>query len=157
MMGLRGMAVVVVMAACSHAPPPSAPAPVKKVKLAVLPVESDAFPGTAHAATEMLTAAHITGVDETAVSKVSLEVVQLSIECVEATPACYEAVGHSLSANELLFAQITSGAKRKQVKVKVTLFDVDGKAAKATAEHEFANESEAGTKLADLVAEVTKP
>src|SRR5438477_10604748 len=63
---------------------------------AVLPVDSDAFPIAARAATERLRRARVRGLDEPQVSKVSLEVVQLSIECVERTPACYERVGKSL-------------------------------------------------------------
>jgi hypothetical protein len=125
-----------------------------KIKLAVLPAESDKFPSAARAITDSLAAADVSGIDEREVSKVSLEVVQLSIECVEPTVGCYEAVGKQLAANRLLFAQIAA-EKKKKLKVTVTLFDVDTRAPR-TAERIFANEKEATAGVADLVAEATR-
>jgi hypothetical protein len=145
-----------VLCACGgHPPPPTPPAP-KLVTLAVLPAESDAFPGAAAAATESLSHAHVSGVDKTNLTKVSLEVVQLSIECVEPTPACYQAVGRTLSADRLLFAQIAPGPKKKQLKVTVSLFDVQVAAPPRTAEATYVSEKEATTKIGDLVSEVTR-
>jgi hypothetical protein len=123
------------------------------VKLAVLPAESHKFPRTAQAITDSLRKAAVSGVDRTEVSKVSLEVVQLSIECVEPTVDCYQAVGKSLAANRLLFAQVSG--KKRQVKVTVTLFDVDAKAPKS-AQKVFASEQAATAGVADLVAEATR-
>ncbi len=123
------------------------------VTLAVLPAESSKFPDAARAITESLTNASVAGVDRKQVSKVSLEVVQLSIECVEPTASCYEKVGKSLSANRLLFARLSGG--KKQVKVAVTLFDVDAKAPK-TAKKTFGSEQEATAGVANLVAEATR-
>lgn len=130
------------------------PAGSAKVKLAVLPAESDKFPAAAKAVNDSLASADVTGVDEKEVSKVSLEVVQLSIECVEPTVGCYEAVGKQLSANRLLFAQIAPESK-KAVKVTVTLFDVDTRAPKSV-HRVFANEREASAGIAELVAEATR-
>jgi hypothetical protein len=138
---------------CASAPKAKAPPPA--VILTVLPAESDAFPSTAAAITESLSKATVAGIDRRELSKVSLEVVQLSIECVEATPDCYVAVGKSLAANRLLFAQLSSDAKKKQVTVTVTLFDVDARSPK-TAEKTFSNEKEATAGVADLVAEATR-
>ena len=145
------------IAACGHAPAPApmAVAAPKKVRLAILPAESDAFPSTAKAVTDSLLAAKVAGIDETQISKASLEVVQLSIECVDWTSACYEAAGHSLAANQLLFAQITA-EPNKHLKVMVTLFDVDGESTKSTQEKIFASDSEATAGVADLVAQATK-
>jgi hypothetical protein len=123
------------------------------VKLAVLPTESIAFPKAARAATESLTNVRVGGIDQTRMSMVSLEIVQLSIECVEPTAACYTAVGRSLAANRLLFAQIVS--EHKQLKVTVTLFDVDANHPKAV-EKLFATEQEATAGVAGLVAEATR-
>ena len=92
--------------------------------LAVLPAESSKFPHAAQAITDSLSKANVSGVERKQVSKVSLEVVQLSIECVEPTVECYQAVGKSLAANRLLFAQVSG--KKRQVKVTVTLFDAAG-------------------------------
>ncbi len=127
--------------------------PVARVKLAVLPAESDAYPAAAKTLTETLTNADVAGIDDREVSAVSLEVVQLSIECVEATVSCYEAVGKQLSANRILFASIAP--EKKKLKVTVTLFDVDARAPKS-AQRVFANEKEASAGIAGLVAEATR-
>jgi len=124
---------------------------------AVLPAESDAFPIAARSTTERLRRARVKGLEEPQISKVSLEVVQLSIECVERTPACYEAVGKSLAANELLFAEIDEGPKKQSIKVTVTLFDVDAKQRKKAAIKVFASEEDVVWGVADVVAEATKP
>jgi hypothetical protein len=125
-----------------------------RVTLAVLPAESDAFPKAARAITDSLSRADVSGIDSRQVSKVSLEVVQLSIECVEPTVSCYAAVGKSLSANRLLFAQIEPGGK-KQLKVKVTLFDVDARNPHS-AEKLFPNEKAASDGIGELVTEATR-
>lgn len=139
-------------AACHSTPKPKPVAP-PPVTLAVLPAESDKFPTAAQAITDSLTKATVAGVDHTQVSSVSLEVVQLSIECVEPSPECYEAVGKSLAANRLLFAQI-AGSKKK-LTVTVTLFDVDAKSPK-TAHKTFTSEKEVKAGVAELVAEATR-
>ncbi len=154
------MGVAIALAACpkpraATSPPAAAVVAATKLKLAVLAVESDRFPQAAKAATEALAKAQVAGIDETQVSQVSLEVVQLSIECVEETVACYEAVAKSLSANRLLFARIVPG-KRRDVRVTITLFDVDSGAPR-TAEKLFASEREAVAAVDALVAEVTQP
>jgi hypothetical protein len=129
----------------------------------VIPAESDVFPAAARAVSEQLAQAKVAGVDETRLSKVSLEVVQLAIECVEPTGTCYQAIGRSLAANELLFARIIDGAPgakkragKRPLKVSVTLFDVDAKSAARTAEREFASEADATAGAAALVEEVTR-
>jgi hypothetical protein len=145
------------MMACGHAPPTSgAPGAPPKVQLAVIPAESDAFPRAAEAVSASLAGANIAGIDEKRVSKVSLEVVQLSIECVDPTAACYQAIGRSLSANRLLFARIDGGAIRRRLKITVTLFDVDARAAMRTQEREFLTEDDAAAGAAALVAEVAR-
>ena len=53
---------------------------------------------------------------------------QLSIECVEPTSACYTAVGRSLTAQRLLLAQVAEGAPKrhdKSLRVTLTLLDVE--------------------------------
>jgi hypothetical protein len=96
---------VLAVVACAHSHPPTVAAK-PKIKLVTLPAESDTFPDVAKATTSALAKAKLAGVDEQTTSKVSIEVVQLSIECVDATAACYEAAAKSLSAQRLLFAQI---------------------------------------------------
>jgi hypothetical protein len=151
-------------AACGPKPKPTPVVVVErpKIMLAVLPAESDVFPKAAAATTDMLAKATVAGIDKREVSSVSIEVVQLSIECVEATVGCYEAVGKSLAANRLLFAQISpEGAKPKNkkkpqpLKVVVTLFDVDTRAPKV-AQKIFDSEKAATDGIADLVTEATR-
>ena len=151
------VAAIAVIAACAK-PRPKPVVEKPKVKLAVLAVESDKFPKVAQAATASLAKAHVTGIDEVEVSKVSLEVVQLSIECVEQTPDCYQAVGKSLAANRLLFAQVAPdkpGTRKRDVRVTITLFDVDTRAPK-TAEKVFASEHDATAGIDTLIAEATQ-
>lgn len=148
------------MMACGAARPvPAAPPapPPSKVQLTVLPAESDAFPRVARAVSASLSSARVAGIATTAVSKVSLEVVQLSIECVDPTDACYRAIGRSMSANRLLFARIDPGATRWQLRVTVTLYDVDAGSAKRIAAKLFPTEDQAVAGAAALVAEATQP
>jgi len=146
------LGVVIMVVGCAHSHPVSV-TPAAKIKLLTLPAESDAYPNIAKAATSALAHANVSGVDEHATSKVSIEVVQLSIECVDPTAACYDAAAKSLAANKLLFAQIdVDGAKPK---VSVTLFDGASKQPK-TVEHTFASEAAAVAGLDGLVSEVTR-
>ena len=128
----------------------------KTIKFVVLPAESNAFPKAAQATTTSLLHAQVDGLGAAQASKVSLEVVQLAIECVEQSITCYEAVGRSLAANDLLFAQIAA-VPRQQLRVTITLFDVDAKTPRTKAEKVFASEDEATAGIPELVAEVTRP
>jgi hypothetical protein len=146
------LGVVIMVVGCAHSHPAAVTA-AAKIKLLTLPAESDAYPNIAKAATSALAHAKVSGVDEQATSKVSIEVVQLSIECVDPTAACYDAAAKSLAANKLLFAQIdVDGAKPK---VSVTLFDGASKQPK-TVEHTFASEAAAVAGLDGLVSEATR-
>jgi hypothetical protein len=127
-----------------------------RVKLAVLPVESDLFPKAANELNQVMRDVHVRGVDDYFLSKASLEVVQLSIECVESSASCYAAVGKSLTAQRLLLGQIAATGTRRRdkgLKVTVTLFDVDGEQAINVADRTFKNEAEALGAMNDLVTE----
>lgn len=152
------LVAVVAFVSCVPAskPPPLAPTPAKRA-FVVVPAESDAFPLAAAATTERLRRARLRGFNEPDISKVSLEVVQLSIECVEATVACYERVGKELSASQLLFAEIGAGPKRDSVKITITLFDVETKTRTRAVAKVFASEDDVPFGVADVVAEATKP
>lgn len=159
---LCALAAAVSIAACAHprapsraavaASPRSRPTP----KLVALLAESDAFPKLARATTESLLRARVKGLGAAHGSKVSLEVVQLSIECVDPTITCYHAVGRSLAAEGLLFAQITV-VKRRQPKITVSLFDVGDRKLKTKAERVFPSEAAATAGLSALVAKATRP
>ena len=136
--------------------PPAAPVAAKRT-FVVVPAESDMFPLAARATTERLQRARLRGFNEPDISKVSLEVVQLSIECVEPTVACYERVGKELAASQMLFAEIVRGPRSDSVKVTITLFDVDAKVRKRAVAKVFASEDDVPFGVADVVAEATKP
>ncbi len=104
------------------------PATAPRTKLAVLPVDGQEFPDIAASLNNALHDVKVKGVDDYFLSKATLEVVQLQIECIEPSSACYVAVGKQLSANKLLLGQIAPAGKRKRdksVRVTITLFDVD--------------------------------
>jgi hypothetical protein len=153
-----GPAFPAVLAACVHQAPP--PEPPKKATLAVvLPAYSDEFPKAASALSSSLGKLHIVGVDETRVSKVSLMDVQLQIEpqCIDPTVECWNAVGRSLSANQLVFALLKPGAKKKTLPIQVVLFDVDSQTVKKTKELDLPNEDAAVAQASELVEGVTAP
>lgn len=153
------MSVAIGMAGC---PKPMAAEPEKpayesgKLVFTVLPAEAPAYPIAARAATERLRRARVKGYDQPEMSKVSLGVVQLQIECVDASAACYERVGKELGANQLLFAEIDKGPRPETIKVTVTLFDVDSAQRKRAASKVFASEEDVVWGVADVVAEATK-
>lgn len=168
--GLRLLWAALLLAGCAHTQPTAAPpaAPPPRVKLAVLPVESDAFPRAAEALNAQMRDVKVQGVDDYFLSKVTLEVVQLSIECVEPSSACYAAVGHSLSAERLLLAQLqpAPGAppprsrhhRRKKtiarpVRVTITLFDVGAGEATHVADRTFKSDGEAAVGIEALLQE----
>ncbi|MFT3698842.1 MAG: hypothetical protein QM831_37190 [Kofleriaceae bacterium] len=147
-----GLVLAVLIVGCAHSKP--APVtPVAKIKLLTLPAESDAFPAIAKAATDKLGRVHVTGVDEQGSTKVSIEVVQLSIECVDPTTSCYDAAAKSLAANKLLFAQIDVDGKKP--KVTVTLFDRAASTPRSV-ERTYPNEVAAVAGLDGQIAEATR-
>ncbi len=136
--------------ACAHAPA----TPHNNVTLVMLKTESDAFPRIASATMDALAHAKIAGVDQVVTSKVSIEVVQLSIECVDATPACYDAVARSLSAGKLLFAQVDA-SDLTHPQVTITLFDATTEVPHAS-KRTFDSEAAALAGVDKLVTEVTR-
>ena len=147
---------------CAHAPAPQAesapppPAPKTRVKLAVLPVDGDAFPGIAASLNNAFHDVKVRGVDDYFLSKVTLEVVQLSVECLQPTSECYSAAGKSLSANKLLLGHVVALGKKKRdktVRVTITLFDVDTGEAANVVDRVFKTPELASQGASDLVAE----
>jgi hypothetical protein len=152
-------AIALSVASCvptAEQPPPKPVYTPGKLVFAVLPAESPAFPIAARAATERLRRARVKGLDEPQMSKVSLDVVQLQIECVEQSNPCYEKVGKELGANQLLFAEIVNGPRPDTIKVTITLFDVDGVTRRKAASKVFATEEDVVWGVADVVEEATK-
>lgn len=148
---------------CAHAPPPHVsappPPPLARTKLAVLPVDADQFPLVAEALNKALHDVKVAGIDDYFLSKVALEVVQLSIECVQATSDCYKAAGKSLAANKLLLAHIVALGKRKKdktIRVTVTLFDVDAGEATNVVDRIYRTPEAASEGAGNLVAEAAE-
>jgi hypothetical protein len=123
----------------------------------VLPADAAVYPEAARTTTELLSRQRVRGLDAPEVSSVSIEVAQLSIECVEPTPSCYAAVGKSLSANQLLFAQFDAGPQPEQVRVTVTLFDVDTGGLTKRARKLFDTEQDVVYGIREVVEEATRP
>ena len=155
------VATAVLAIGCAHHPAqqaetPATPPAKTRVKLAVLPIDADAFPQIAASLNNALHGVKVKGVDDYFLSKVTLEVVQLSIECVQATSECYSAVGKSLSANKLLLGHIVALGKRKRdktVRVTITLFDVDSGEAANVVDRVYKTPELASQGAGDLVAE----
>ncbi len=150
--------VAAAVTACGPPPEPAPPQPAAAPRsLVALPVESAAFPRSAQVATALLGRARIRGVDPPTMSKVPLEVIQLSIECVDATLDCYVAVAKSLSANLLLFGEIEPGPREGELRVTISLLDVDGKRWVRRSTKLFASELDASYDMRKVVNDATRP
>src|SRR6516164_6087530 len=95
----------------SRSPPPArttqkAPPPARR---GWLPAEPLAGSALAQAVNERLAEVTIPGASTGVKAAVSMEVAQLAIECTEPTPTCYTAVGRSLGADEMLWAELDTG------------------------------------------------
>jgi hypothetical protein len=97
-----------------------------KGTLVVLPTEGEVTPQLVHALDSALGDVKVPGINRTITSKVSIEVVQLSIGCVDPTPACYRAAARSLGGDHLIFARVQPAdpKKKRLLRVTVSLFDV---------------------------------
>ena len=123
------------------------------MRLGVLPVASDQFPQVAAEVSTLLREVKPEKT-EVFVSKVTLETAQLSVECIEATSACYTAVGKAMAVNRLVFSRVLpSKEPDKQVRVVVTLFDVDAGKPVKTVDHSYRNEADAERRVKKLVAQ----
>lgn len=142
------------VAARPAAPQPQLPPPPPPVKSIALRVDPAGMPKVGEKLNSLLAGAHVPGATAHSQATVTIEDAQLSVECVESTAACYAAVGKSLGANRLVFAEITKGGKKKKpagIKVTVTLFDVDAGAVTRSSDRSFKKEAEAVSAVKDLV------
>jgi muconolactone delta-isomerase len=108
--------------AAKSPPPPASPPP--RVRLAWLPFDASASSGLTAAVNTQLEQVKIAGVTETFQVPVSMEMAQLAIECIEKTARCYAAVGRSVGADRLLWADLDRRA-HGDLTLRVALFDVD--------------------------------
>jgi hypothetical protein len=145
-----------VVAACAPATAtvkPTTPPAVVPIQLAVLPLDVEAFPKAATAINGHLQKLKERKGEGCLYSRVSLEVVQLSIECVEPTSACYSAVGKSLNAERLLLAHIVPARKHSNhgLRVTFTLFDVEKGSAVNVADKTYRSEDDASNGARELI------
>ncbi len=123
--------------------------------MAVLPIESDAFPKLASSVNAALEAARVAPIEEYLPLKVSLEVVQLQAECVDKNEYCFAAAGRSLDVNYLLAAEVAQQKKKgKGLQVTVLLFHVDKTTTLKLLEKTFQSEDEAVRSVKGMVDEV---
>jgi hypothetical protein len=116
----------------------NAPKAVPPARLAWLPAESIAGRELAQAVNERLGRVSLPGAAAGVKAAVSMEVAQLAIECTEPTPSCYTAVGRSLGADEILWAELgVPGDSSHEVRVALLLYDVRGGAAPKRVERTF--------------------
>jgi hypothetical protein len=147
--------------ACATKPPPRASAPRRPtaiaapVKLAVLPSDPLFYADVASALDEQLAQSHPSGVRPLVRGRVSMEVAQLTLECVSATDACYAQVGRYLQVDRLLWGSVTRDAKSTGVRVTVVLLDVGRGAPVARAEEIFPRSDAAIGGLRKLVDQAT--
>jgi hypothetical protein len=126
---MAGVILLLCLGACASKKPPPArvakPPPRPDQKLAWMPLELLDAPAVAPAINERLSRAKLPGMTAGVKAAVSMEVAQLAIECIQPTPTCYRAVGHSLGADRLLWAEIDPSAPEDKIRITVVLFDVE--------------------------------
>ena len=127
------------------------------MRLAVLPSDPLLFADVAHALDRQLAQARPSGVAPTVRANVSMEVAQLTLECVSPTDDCYTQVGRFLGVDRLLWGSIARDPLSPGVRVTVVLLDVKRGAAVARAEESFAQSDAAIGGLRKLVDRATGP
>jgi hypothetical protein len=157
---LLGLLVGALQGCATSAPPraivpPQSSAMRAPVKLAVLPSDSLLFADIASALDRQLASARLAGIASTVRANVSMEVAQLSLECVSPTDACYAQVGRFLQVDRLLWGSIARDPSSTGVRVTVVLLDVRRGAAVARAEETFAQNDAAIGGLRKLVDRAT--
>jgi hypothetical protein len=131
------------------------PAVTGAARIAVLPSDPLLFADIAAALDEQLARARVNGTGPMVKANVSMEVAQLSLECVSATDDCYTQVGKFLQVDRLLWGQIAHDPEATGVTVTVVLLDVGRGAALGRAEQTFAKSDAAIEGLGKLVDKAT--
>jgi hypothetical protein len=136
------------------APVTIAKAPPSPMKLAWMPLDAFDAPVVARAVNDELGRVKLAGASPAVKAAVSMEVAQLAIECIEPTTACYRAVGRSLGADRLIWAQIDPDEEK--IRVTVVLFDV-GAGTETRKVGMFDGEQAARAGVSALVAHAAEP
>jgi len=144
--------------ASTPAPPPVTapkPEPPPPQRLAWMPL--DAFDGPiAQAVNDQMSRAKPPGTSASVKAAISMEVAQLAIECIQPTPACYAAVGRSMNADRLMWAELDGAAADEKIRITVVMFDVQaGKSSRRVGT--FAGVQAARAGVAELVESASDP
>jgi hypothetical protein len=131
--------------------PPASLSPPPRVRLAWLPFDAVASSGLTTAVNAQLGHAKIAGVTESFQVPVSMEMAQLAIECIAKTARCYAAVGRSVGADRLLWADVERRA-HGNLTLRVALFDVDRGAVVHEAAQSYPSANAAQADVETLVA-----
>jgi len=122
---------IVCLSGCAHkgaAPAPATAATTPQARLAWLPLEPLLAADVAKMVNAHLGRLPVAGTTRYR-APVSMEMAQLALECIDPTPACYTAVGRSVGADRLLWAEVgPAPAAGQGLRVAVVLFDVRGSA-----------------------------
>jgi hypothetical protein len=140
LLGLLSGALLLALGCASRSPPAVRTAGnlAPPVRLTWLPAESTAGRELAKALNQNLGQVSLPGAAASVKSAVSMEVAQLTIECTEPTPTCYTAVGRSLGADEMVWAELgTGGGSARDIRVALLVYDVRAGAAPKRVEQKF--------------------
>ena len=153
---LAGALLLVCLGACASSEPPPVetvrkPDPPPPQRLAWMPLDPLDAPGVAQVVNERMSKIKPAGTSATVKAAVSMEVAQLAIECIQPTPACYAAVGRSLNADRLMWAEVEPDADDDKLRLTVVLFDVQAGTAPKRVGGTFADVQAARAGAADLV------
>jgi hypothetical protein len=124
----------------SRSPPPARTAVSAKppARFTWLPADAIAGRDLAKAVNENLGQVSLPGAAASVKSAVSMEVAQLAIECTEPTPTCYTAVGRSLGADEMVWAELgAGGSSSRDIRVALLFYDVRAGADPKRVEQKF--------------------
>jgi len=150
-----GALLLIGLGACASSEPP----PVQTVRkpepppqrLAWMPLDPLDAPGFAQVVNERMSKIKPAGTSASVKAAVSMEVAQLAIECIQPTPACYAAVGRSLNADRLMWAEVEPTTDDDKLRLTVVLFDVQAGTAPKRVEGTFADVQAARAGAADLI------
>jgi hypothetical protein len=150
--------LLVCLGACASNKSPPVKAVQKEepppARLAWMPLEAFDLPTVARAVNDNMGRARPSGTSGSAKAAVSMEVAQLALECIQPTPACYTAVGRSLNADRLMWAELDPSDSDDKIKITVVMFDVRaGTASRRAGTYDGENAARVGA--ADLVAHAT--
>ena len=126
------------------------PDPPPPQRLAWMPLDPLDAPGVAQDVNERMSKVKPAGTSATVKAAVSMEVAQLAIECIQPTPACYAAVGRSLNADRLIWAEVDD-ADDDKLRLTVVLFDVQAGTSPKRVAGTFADAQAARAGAADLI------